>query len=282
MNDPKDSLDRQDLLASDVYRTIMGRASVRRFQDRPVARELVAELVRAAQQAPFTGQMYSFVATDDAEQRRLLAGLFGDLITRAPLFILVAVDFRKLEKFIAAKGRRNRADDMGLILLGLQDAAYAAQNLVLAAEAAGLGSCYLGAAPFVADALIDLFALPERVYPLVGVVLGYPAERPPARPRIPLRHCLFWERYQDLDGVAVEEALAVMDAGLLREGYYARLGAKIPLPDGEPDPVGYEAYGWSEHVSRKYGVHGGRITTGVLRQLARQGIDLGVGRAEDA
>lgn len=264
-----------------VYQTIMSRASVRRFQDRPVPRELVERLARAAQQAPFTGQMYSLVATADSEQRKALAVSFGPLVTRAPLFILVAVDFRKLEKFITFRGRRNVADDLGLLFLGIQDASYAAGNLVLAAEEAGLGSCYLGAAPFVADALIDLFDLPPRVYPLVGLVLGYPAEDPPARPRIPLEHCLFWDRYRDLDDAAVGAAMAVMDAGLLREGYYAKLSAKIPLPEGEPDGIDYDAYGWSEHVSRKYGVYGGQITAGLIRQLARQGIRLAPREPDD-
>jgi len=160
------------------------------------------------------------------------------------------------------------------MFLGIQDASYAAQNIVLAAEEAGLGSCFLGAAPFVADELAELFALPPRVYPLVGLVLGYPAERPPARPRIPTRFCLFRDTYQDLTGNEVAEAMDVMDAGLLREGYYARLNAKIPLRDGRKDRVDYDEYGWSEHVSRKYGEHGREMTSGLLGKLRRRGINL--------
>jgi nitroreductase len=181
------------------------------------------------------------------------------------------VDFRKLEKFIAYRGRHNRADNLGMLFLGIQDAAYAAQNLIMAAEEEGLGSCFLGAAPFRAAELIELFKLPERVYPLVGLVLGYPAERPAARPRIPLTDCLFWDEYRDLDDQGVAAAMAIMDAGLIREGYYRQLNAKIPLREGE-DRVGYDDYGWSEHMSRKYGEHGVAKTSGLREYLRRQGI----------
>jgi nitroreductase len=257
-----------------VLRTIMRRASVRQFEQRGVAREVVERLARAGQQAPFTGQMYSFVVTADPGRRRALSEIFGPLAVRAPVFMLISLDFRKLEKFIAYRGRRNQMDDLGMVFLGIQDAAYAAQNIVLAAEEEGLGSCFLGAAPFRAAELIELFKLPERVYPLVGLVFGYAAERPPARPRIPLDCCLFWDEYQDLTEEQVAGAMKVMDAGLIREGYYARLDAKIPLAGGKADRVGYDEYGWSEHVSRKYGEHGGGRTAGMREQLSRQGIEL--------
>ncbi len=263
-------------MADDVYRTIANRASVRRYQKREVPREIIEGLALAGQQAPFTGQMYSFIVTTDQTKRKRLAELLGALVLQAPVFMLICVDFRKLEKFIAYRGRQNQATDIGLLFLGIQDASYAGQNIVLAAEEAGLGSCFLGAAPFVADELAALFNLPERVYPLVGLVLGYPAERPSPRPRIPAKTCLFWDSYHDLTEAEVAEAMSVMDAGLIREGYYAKLKARIPPATeesaGAADPVGYDKYGWSEHVSRKYGVHGGAMTSGVLEQLGRQGI----------
>lgn len=253
----------------DVMQTIMTRASVRKFEDRPVPRELIEQLAVAGQQAPFTGQMYSFVVTTDAAKRQELSTIFGPLVLRAPVFMLICVDFRKLEKFIASRGRTNLADDMSMLFLGIQDASYAAEHIVLAAEEAGLGTCYLGAAPFVADRLVPMFKLPQRVYPLVGLVLGYPGERPPARPRIPTNQALFWDEYSDLTDAQVTEAMSIMDAGLIREGYYASRNSKIKI-QGD-DKVGYDEYGWSEHISRKYGVHGAR-STGALAHLKAQGI----------
>jgi len=256
-----------------VATTIMGRSSVRRFQKRPVEKELVERLVRLGQQAPFTGQMYSFLATADEGKRERLRQIFGKLVERAPLFMLVCVDFNKLDKFVAYRDRKMRVDDLNLLFLGIQDASYAAQNLVLAAEEAGLGSCFLGAAPFVARELVDLFGLPERVYPLVGLVLGYPEESPDARPRIPLDQCLFWDEYRELPGEKIEEAMNVMDASLIREGYYAKYDAKIPVEKSRQDQVPLADYGWSEHVSRKYGERA-RTDRELVRMLREQGIIL--------
>ncbi len=252
---------------------MMTRASVRRFEKREVPASVIEKVVRAGQQAPFTGQMYSVVVTSDPATREQLGELFGRLPRAAPVFALLCIDFRRLEKFIEARGRKNHTDDLSMLFLGIQDVAYMGQNMVLAAEACGLGSCFLGAAPFLARQLGALFSLPERVYPLVGMVLGYPAESPPPRPRIPLECVLHWDRYRDLTEEGVEAALEVMDAGLIREGYYRRLDARIAPGDGVEDPVDYDRYGWGEHVSRKYSR--GRRAIGHLVELLReQGIDV--------
>lgn len=265
----------KDTRANPVLATILGRASVRRFEDRDVPREVLERVIEAGRQAPFTGQMYSVVVVRDQARRRELAEIFGPMVAAAPVFLLICVDFNKLDKFVAAKGRRNRANDLALLFLGLQDAAYFGQNIVLAAESLGLGSCFLGGVAFEGRALCPMFGLPRRVYPLVGLILGYPAGgvRPAPRPRVPLDLVMFEERYRELTPEDVNRALSVMDAGLLREGYYARLNAKIPLEEGE-DAVGYEAYGWSEHVSRKYGQGAmERYVAALLEDLRRQGIE---------
>ncbi len=257
--------------APEVADNLMQRASIRRFEERPVETEKIEAFVRAGQQAPFTGQMYSVIVTTERARREELAGIFGPLVTGAPVFALVCVDFRRLEKFIAARGRTNRTDDLSMLFLGIQDAAYMGQNMVLAAEALGLGSCFLGAAPFAADQLREMFFMPSRVYPLVGLVLGYPAERPGPRPRIPLECVLHWDTYQDLTDEGVERALDVMDAGLIREGYYRRLNAKIPLDEeGKDELPADDDYGWGEHVSRKYSL---LRLSGIRDMLSRSGID---------
>ncbi|MFO8060019.1 MAG: nitroreductase family protein, partial [Bacillota bacterium] len=265
--------DMSDGYDSSPLENMMNRASVRRFEETPVPRSVIEKIVRVGQQAPFTGQMYSVVVTADPERREQLGEIFGRLPRVAPVFALLCIDFRRLEKFIEARGRENRTDDLSMLFLGIQDVAYMGQNMVLAAEACGLGSCFLGAAPFVAGQLREMFSLPERVYPLVGMVLGYPAENPPPRPRIPLECVLHWESYRDLGEEDVDAALQVMDAGLIREGYYRRLNGKIPLDGEEEDPESYDTYGWGEHVSRKYS-RGRRVFGHLARLLLEQGIDV--------
>lgn len=232
-----------------VIEALMHHRSIRKYTDKKVPDDLIETVVKAGQQAPFTGQMYSVIVCKDEEKKKEVAQYFN-LVDKAPVFMLFCADFRRLEKFIAAKGRKNQMEEIALLMFGVQDVAYMAQNLVTAAESLGLGTCFLGGAIWVEE-LADLFELPERVVPIVGMVLGWPAEDPPVRPRIPTKYVLHAETYHDLTDKDVEEALQVMDAGLIREGYYRKLQAKIPVE--EEDSETYDTYGWGEHVSRKYG-----------------------------
>ncbi|NLK01131.1 MAG: hypothetical protein GX318_07840 [Clostridia bacterium] len=235
-----------------VLDAILNRATVRSYLDKDVSDEIIEKLAKAAQQAPFTGQMYAFIYTKDQEKRDILSEEFGHFIAEAPVFILFCMDFRKLEKFIAYKGRENASSDIQMLFLGIQDVAYAAANWVTAAEALGLGTCYFGRVPLFASQMSEMFNLPDRVYPVVGMAMGYPAVKPNPRPRIPTSCVLFKDEYKDLSEEEVAEAMTHMDAGLIREGYYKKLSAKIPRPENGEDTVGYDSYGWSEHISRKY------------------------------
>ncbi|MGI6642585.1 MAG: nitroreductase family protein [Bacillota bacterium] len=251
---------------------IMNRATVRSYLDKDVSDDTLVTLAKAAQQAPFTGQMYAFIYTRDKEKKEILAKHLGGFVKNAPVFVLCCLDFRKLEKFIAFKQRENKARDIQMLFLGIQDVSYAAMNWVLAAEALGLGTCFFGGAPMIAPLLTEMFELPDRVYPVVGMIVGYPAHKPSPRPRIPTSCVLFKERYHDLSDAEVAAAMDVMDAGLIREGYYQKLNVKIPKPEEGEDRVGFDQYGWSEHVSRKYASRGGGEA--LKEYLADKGIRL--------
>jgi len=73
-----------------------------------------------------------------------------------------------------------------------------AENMVMAGESLGLGSCFLGAAPYRADKIAKKYQLPPRVFPMVQLAMGYPAENPPPRPRYPLEFTLFEDVYPEL------------------------------------------------------------------------------------
>lgn len=257
-----------------VLDTLLLRASVRRYQDKPVPDEVIDRIMTAGRQAPFAGQMYSAVVITDKAKRERIAESFGPMVMQAPVFVLVCLDLHKLDLFVAAKGRHNRAGNLGLLWLGLQDASYFAENIVIAAESLGLGSVFLGGAPWESDLFDELCGLPQRVFPMVGLLLGYPSETPPPRPRIPERYVWFREQYRDLTAQDVDSALQVMDAGLLREGYYARLNARIQVEDvPEEKEMGYDRYGWGEHVSRKYGA-AGWTRESFMEALKRKGMGL--------
>ena len=186
-----------------VVETMLNRKSIRRYRDEQPSGEVLSTIVRAGQQAPFAYQLCSLLLSRKREKNP-----FG-----APLLFTICVDSHRFELIMARRNWKMVQNDLSLLLFGIQDAALMAENMVIAAESLGLGSCFLGGAPYRARAIIDEYHLPSRVFPLVQLAMGYPAENPPPRPRYPLYFSLFEDRYPDLTDEMVEEAMAVMDQG---------------------------------------------------------------------
>ena len=128
-----------------------------------------------------------------------------------------------------------------------------AQNMIIAAESLGLGTCLLGAAPYMAKQIKKRYQLPEKVFPLVQLIIGYPAENPAPRPRYPMDFVLFTDGYPELDDAQVQKAMDTMDYGYLSQSYYANLDAKIDLTTDKKETYDYGNYSWTEHISRKWG-----------------------------
>ena len=88
------------------------------------------------------------------------------------------------------------------LLVATIDTALMAQNVAVAAESVGLGLCYVGGIRNHPEAVADLLKLPEHVYPVFGMSLGYPAQNPEVKPRLPLAAILKDDHYDDSDAPA--------------------------------------------------------------------------------
>jgi hypothetical protein len=230
------------MIENPVIQAMLNRKSVRKYKKDQPSDEVIETVARAGQQAPFASQLYSILLT------RKKKAPFG-----APLWFTICVDLYKLERFMKIRGWETVTNDVSMLLLGLQDAAYVAQNMVIAAESLGLSSCYLGIWPKRAAQVARQYKLPQRVFPLVDLVMGYPDEEFPPRPRYPFAFTLFEDQYPDLSNEQVAEAMKVMDDGYLAQGYYARQKIKIPIESGRKDTFTFDDYSWTEHISRKWG-----------------------------
>ena len=226
-----------------VVETMLQRKSIRRYTDQVPTDEVVETVVRAGQQAPFAHQLCSLLLCRKREENPF----------HAPLHFIVCVDAHRMERVMARRNWELVTNDLSLLLFGIQDAALMAENMVIAAESLGLGSCFLGGAPYQAEAIIEKYQLPSRVFPLVGLAMGYPAEDPPPRPRYPLEFTLFEDHYPALSDEMVEQAMAVMDEGYMAQDYYRRAGYQIPLQGEREETFTFDNYGWTEHISRKLG-----------------------------
>ena len=254
------------MIYTSIFDLINRHGSVRAYRPDPVPTETIETIVAAAQRTSTSSNMqaYSVVAVTDAATRTRLAELCGGQghIAQAPVFLAWCADLARLERACELRGYAQEAGYVENFLIAAVDAVIAAQTAALAAEALGLGICYIGSIRNNTQAVIELLGLPRLTFPVTGMTLGWPAAEPPIRPRLPQSAVLHWERY----GAEHDVELAEYDRAMAATGIYQ--GRQVPVP-GKPGEV--EDYGWTEHTAR-------RVTQAVrtdLRQvLERQGFTL--------
>jgi nitroreductase len=231
------------MLANPVLDSLMQRKSTRKYTGEMPPDEVIQTIVRAGQQAPFAFQMGSLLLSRSRERHPF----------KAPLLFTLLVDSHRHELVMRRRGWKLATNDLSLLFFGIQDAAYMAQNMVTAAESLGLGSCFIGSAPYRSESIIEEYKLPKRVFPIVQLVMGYPAEVRPVRPRYPLDFCLFEGEYPDFSEGQIDRAMQEMDEGYISQDYYKRVNLMIDLQEGRQETHTFETYGWTEHISRKTG-----------------------------
>jgi len=172
----------------DVFEAIKGRRSIRRFTPEDVDDETLLKVLDAARWAPSAGnlQPWNFIVVRSPERKRRLAeaALGQQFIAEAPVDIVVCADTR-----VSSWGYGSRGEKLYCI----QDTAAAVQNMLLAAYALGLGTCWVGA--FDERRVAEVVGLPDGVRPVAIIALGHPAERPAPRPRRGLEEVVHVEVY---------------------------------------------------------------------------------------
>lgn len=226
-----------------VIQTMLDHKSIRKYTDEIPSDEVVKTIVRAGQQAPFASQAYSVLLSRNRKRNPW----------KAPLLFTICVDYHKFGLIMAERKWKLVTNDLLLLVFGIEDASLMAQNMVVAGRSLGLGSCFLGSAPYRADKIAEEYSLPEKVFPLVQLTMGYPTEDPPPRPRYPMDFTLFEDKYPELNKDKVAEAMHAMDEGYLAQDYYRNMKAKIPLEGDRKEAFTYDNYSWTEHICRKWG-----------------------------
>ena len=226
-----------------VIQTLLDHKSIRKYTDQSPSDEVIETVVRAGQQAPFASQFYSVLLSRNKKRNPW----------KAPLLFTICVDSHKFELIMSRRKWKIATNDLTLLAFGIQDAALMAENMVVAGRSLGLGSCFLGSALYRAEKIAEEYNLPQRVFPLVQLAMGYPAEDPHTRPRYPLNFTLFEDKYPKLSSDVISKAMKQMDEGYLAQNYYAKAKAKIPLQVNRKETFTYDNYSWTEHICRKWG-----------------------------
>lgn len=189
-----------------IIESLYHRKSVRAYTDREIPEETVQTILAAATQAPSPGnqQLYTIIRISDPELKRRLSESCDHqpFIEKAKLVLVFCADCLKWYKAYREGGCEARAPDVGDLLLAVSDANIAAQNAVVAAEALGVGSCYIGDIMENIETQREILGLPKYVFPAVMLVFGYPTEQQKAREkpkRFDLRYIVSENRYREPD-----------------------------------------------------------------------------------
>ena len=178
---------------------IKAHKSIRAYTDQPITAEQLDEILAAAQQAPSSSflQAASIIRITDKTLRAQIMQLSAEqaYIAGAAEFLLFCADFNR-HKQIVSDAKTGFVEQL---LIGATDAAMMGQNALVAAESLGLGGVYIGAVRNHPAEIGELLGLPELVIPLFGLCLGYPAQDPQVKPRLPRALVVHENRYQPLN-----------------------------------------------------------------------------------
>lgn len=208
-------------LSNPTVDVLLRRKSVRSYTAQPVSDEVKALILRAVLRAPTAGNQMLYTIIDVREQAlkdRLAVTCDNQpFITTAPFLLLFLADYQRWEDYFsfsgvdglcAHLGKERRHPEEGDLLLACCDALIAAHTAVVAAEALGLGSCYIGDIMENYEIHRQLFDLPRYVFPISLVCFGYPTEQQKNRPQ-PARfaepYIIHPNRYRRLDPAQLEE-----------------------------------------------------------------------------
>jgi nitroreductase/FMN reductase [NAD(P)H] len=222
--------------------------SHRRFAGRPVDPALLRLLFACALSAPSKSdlQQADIVHVADRAKVRAIAAGIPDMpwIADAPVFLVFLANNRRLRQIGEWRGRPFANDHLDHFLNTAVDAALVMMSFIRAAEAVGLGACPVSHVRNHPHELARLLALPDGVFPVAGLCVGYPAEPGRISPRLPLEVTVHVDRY---DETGIRERIDAYDRrrhalAPYRKQRYADRYANVDF------------YGWSEDKARQYSV----------------------------
>ena len=229
---------------------LAGHRSHRAFTPEPVPPALLRTLLATAFSAPAKSdlQQSCVVQVSDHSIQARIAALIPSMpwIADAPVLLVFCGDNRRIRRICELRGTSFANDHLDSFMNAAVDAGLVMAGFIRAAQAAGLGCCPLSAVRNHAAEVSEMLGLPDYVFPVAGMVAGYPARERKVTPRLPLDAFVHDDRYDD---GAFEEWVA---------SYDARRHAVLALnPDRQRDPGRFghaEFYGWSEDKARQVAV----------------------------
>lgn len=231
---------------------ILSHSSVRHFRNEEIPEETVQLIIRAAQSASSTSliQAYTIIGVTDEGLKKQIAALSGDQehIRTCPLLLVFCADLHRLQKASSIQRQPFKGNNLDAFITATVDTSLAAQNAMLAAESLGLGGCYISGIRDNPKEICDLLQLPETIYPVFGMCLGYPSHQPETKLRLPLQAVYKKNRYSDEGDEqqirrydqTVSEIMKQKTNGRRSEGWTSQV-AKLMAQENRPHMRGFLA-----------------------------------------
>lgn len=235
------------LAGLDRLAQMAARRVCRRYRSEPVDRDLLALLCACALAAPSKSDLQQADIVIVSERAKHTA--IADLLTQMPWvrdaasFLVFCANGRRVPHLAAMRGKPFPNDHLDAFFNPVVDAALVLMNFMQACDAVGLGCCPISVIRDHAAEVSDLLGLPERVIPVAGLTLGWPADAGHLSARLPLAVTVHENRYCE-DGLAAQ-----VDAYDRRRAAIHSFKPRDAARWGTPT-----FYGWSEDKARQYAV----------------------------
>ena len=228
----------------------LARIAAHRVHRRYLAREVTPALLRllcaCALSAPSKSdlQQADILIVREASKIQAIAELLPEMpwVCEAPVFLVFLANGRRLPQISQLRGKPFRNDHLDLFFNATVDAAIVMTTFLRAAEAVGLGCCPISVIRDHAATISKMVALPEKVIPIAGMCVGWPAEEGGITPRLSLSTTLHAERFAENDLASEIDS-------------YDRRRAAIRPYRNQRETARFDRsdfYGWSEDKARQY------------------------------
>lgn len=213
--------------SSPVTELLKNRVTIRKYNGETIPDEMLREILNSARRSPTSSNMqaYSFVVVRNQETKKILAESAGNQkhIETCDVFVAICADISRLETACEMHGTQ-LGKNLENFLVASVDAALAGMSVATAAESFGLGHVMIGGMRNRPKFNAETLGLPDGVYVVYGMCLGFPdAENiPPQKPRLPEDLIIHYEQY---DKTEQAEKLAGHDAEL--GAHYESLGRNL-------------------------------------------------------
>ena len=235
-----------DQAGADSLARMLEHRSQRRYTPQPVSPALLKLLFACALSAPSKSdlQQADIVHVADSATRTTIADLIPDnpWVRAAPVFLVFCGDNRRTRQVAELRGKPFANDHLDAFMNAAVDAGIVMATFIHAAEAVGLGCCPISSVRNHAQTVSDLLALPDWVFPVAGLCVGYPSEEGQITSRLPLEVTVHTDRF---DETGIDAKIDAYDRRRYARQQYkkqrdvARFGTA-------------ELYGWSEDKARQY------------------------------